>query len=126
MVLWNLAAVVGLYLLGVRWNERATARGRAAMRWGSDVSFGVYLAHPMVLFYLLPALQLSQGPRSVGQPWDTLFSLALTLGLATAFSALAQHTPLAKALTGRAGNPFPHRYHRPVNPRNQPGHQPTG
>lgn len=121
MVLWNLAIAVGLYLLGVLWNERATAHGRALVRWASDVSFGVYLAHPMVLFYLLPALHLSQGPRSVGQPWDTLFSLALTLGLATAFSALAQHTPLAKLLTGRAHRSIP-----TYQPRNQPEHQPTG
>jgi peptidoglycan/LPS O-acetylase OafA/YrhL len=126
MVLWNLAVVVALYLLGCLWSERATARGRAMVRWGSDVSFGVYLAHPMVLFYLLPALHLSQGPRSVGQPWDTLFSLALTLGLATAFSALAQHTRMSKLLTGRARRKPTHPYQPPVNPRNQPERQPTG
>jgi peptidoglycan/LPS O-acetylase OafA/YrhL len=121
MVLWNLAVMVGLYLLGVLWSERATARRRALVRWGSDISFGVYLAHPMVLFYVLPALRLSQGPRSIGQPWDTLFSLALTLGLATAFSALAQHTPVSKLLTGRARRSIP-----TYQPRDQPEHQPTG
>src|SRR5207237_341436 len=44
------AAVVGLYALGLRWADRGPARRfRRAVKIASDGSFGVYLAHPLLL-----------------------------------------------------------------------------
>jgi peptidoglycan/LPS O-acetylase OafA/YrhL len=126
MVLWNLAIAVGLYALGTVW--KATRQ----VKWASDASFGVYLSHPLVLFYLLPVLGITGSPRTIAEPWDTAAGLAITLLLAGGLTALAQRTPLAKALTGRptsavrrsAGGPRPAARPDP-GPRTAPTGTPT-
>jgi peptidoglycan/LPS O-acetylase OafA/YrhL len=95
MIVWNLAIAVGLYALGTGWTANRP------VKWASDASFGVYLSHPLVLFYLLPVLGITGSPRTITGPLDTAAGLAITLLLAGVLTAIAQRTPFARALTGR-------------------------
>ncbi|MHB1534057.1 MAG: acyltransferase family protein [Acidimicrobiales bacterium] len=49
VVIESLAAAAGLYALGTWVAARVTGRGRGRLETSSDLSFGVYLAHPLVL-----------------------------------------------------------------------------
>jgi hypothetical protein len=64
------------------------------------------------LFYVLPAIDLTGARHVFAEPWDTIAALALTIGLAAAFTGLALHTPLARVLTGRS-RIMPARVRRP-------------
>jgi len=54
MAVTTAASVLGLFALGVRWADRGPQRRlRRVVRAGSDATFGVYLAHPLLLQGLL-------------------------------------------------------------------------
>ncbi|MGH8919219.1 MAG: acyltransferase family protein, partial [Actinomycetes bacterium] len=63
IVVESLVAVVALYALGLRVVERLADRRRHQLAAGSDVSFGVYLAHPLLLQGLV-ALGTAAGLRA--------------------------------------------------------------
>lgn len=100
MTLACLAAVIVVGLVGVRWAD-GPRRGEAAVALGSDLSFGVYLAHPLVLTFLL-----NNGLGTEHQVLPQVLCCALAwvavvLG-ATGLSWLARATPLSIALIGRS------------------------
>lgn len=94
------AAVIVLGLIGTRWAD-GPRRGERAVAVGSDISFGVYLAHPLVL-----TLLLNNGLGNSDQrltPWlASTLAFAGTVVGASLLSWLARRTPAALPLTGRA------------------------
>lgn len=99
MVLVSVAAATVLYA-GGRWWVR---NGRPAGRWvagASDISFGVYLAHPLVL-----TLLLDHGLGTVGQTVPSVVATVLAAAGCAAGSVglswAARRTPLSWPLTGR-------------------------
>lgn len=109
------AALVVLYLVGCRWAAGAVApqrgpagpaaierrrRGQAVVATLSDASFGVYLAHPLVL-QLLVDHGFGNSGQSLPAAAATVVCLVAAIAGGTVLSLAARHTPLSLALTGR-------------------------
>jgi peptidoglycan/LPS O-acetylase OafA/YrhL len=100
--------VAWLFLaLGLRWEDRGRRGGRL-IRTGGDASFGVYLAHPLLiqgLFMATSALGLTalaqQAPTVAVLVEMAVFVPLLYLG-AGLLAAAFRRTPLSLALSGRA------------------------
>ncbi len=100
MIAWNIAWGLSLYLIGMAWARRrrpdsVTSRLVAE---GSDISFGVYLCHALVLFTVLPWIP---GFTSMPQPALTIVTLLATLAISSAFVSVVMRTPLSRFLCGR-------------------------
>jgi peptidoglycan/LPS O-acetylase OafA/YrhL len=99
MVASCLAAVIVVYLIGARWAGGARA-GRRTVVLASEVSFGVYLAHPLILQLLLDH-GLGNGHQVVPAPLATVLAFLGAAGGAAALCGLVRKTPLARVLIGR-------------------------
>jgi peptidoglycan/LPS O-acetylase OafA/YrhL len=95
----SLAAVIVVYLVGTRWAEGQRTM-QPAVRIGSEISFGVYLAHPLVLQFLLDH-GLGNGRQSLPGPIATGLAFLGAAGGAAALCLLLRRTPLALVLIGR-------------------------
>jgi peptidoglycan/LPS O-acetylase OafA/YrhL len=103
-----LAFTALLYLLGVGVAERAGSRTRVRLETTADVSFGVYLAHPLLLQAALAGIAgisltalMSALPPAYALPLVLLcFVPALYLSTAVAVG-LARQSPFSLILTGR-------------------------
>ncbi|MDQ6781990.1 MAG: acyltransferase [Actinomycetota bacterium] len=108
VVLESMAAIVGQFALGLWVADRAGSRARRLLRSSSDVSFGVYLAHPLLYQGLLTVLAdvgvhrgLGGLPPAVGL-LVVLVVVAPTTYLASALAvSMLRRTPLSLAFTGR-------------------------
>jgi surface polysaccharide O-acyltransferase-like enzyme len=105
----SITAIVGLYALGLWLIERMPTRRLRLLERSSDISFGVYLAHPLVLGLLWSgALALGAGnvfrslPGPVGVTLVLTMLVPLTYLVTASIVAVARRTPLSLALTGRA------------------------
>lgn len=118
-----LAAVIVLYVVGSRW-AAGRRRHQATIALLSEASFGVYLAHPMVLQFLLDYCGFGNTDQTMPPVIATVVAYVMTLVGATAISLVAQRTPLSLPLTGRAwrekAKKVPARADRP------PGDEPMG
>lgn len=103
----------GQFALGLWWCERATATALRRLERSSDTSFGVYLAHPLLLAGIL-SLAGTTGLSRALSTWPTgVIEALVALGLVpflywiTALGiGLARRTPVSLWLTGRpAGRP---------------------
>ena len=106
VVVWFLAACMGLWALGWRWARRSAARAPTAsdrlITWGADASGGIYLAHVLVLHLLLTALT-REGLTELGALNEAGLFLALFTGTLVGTGALVAvllRTPLRTVLTG--------------------------
>ena len=109
MALSCLAAVLLLFVGGSRWaaSERRAGAGDASnamVQEASDISFGVYLAHPLVLQLLLDAGLGNTGQR-LPAPLATVLAFVGAAVGAAALTLAARRTPFSLALTGRARRP---------------------
>jgi peptidoglycan/LPS O-acetylase OafA/YrhL len=95
-----LAAVIVVYLIGARWAARGRP-GQRAVQVASEISFGVYLAHPLVLQLLLDH-GLGNGHQIMPAPLATGLALLGATAGAAALSLILRRTPLSFALIGRA------------------------
>jgi peptidoglycan/LPS O-acetylase OafA/YrhL len=100
MIVCSASVVVLLALAGDAWAS-SRRRGLAAVRRGSDISFGVYLLHPIILALVCNAglgNQVGHLPSAaataIAVPATAVGSIALCL--------ILRRTPLALALIGRA------------------------
>lgn len=104
MVLVSAAAGVALYAGGLRFADRVHAGGlRRSARTvtvASEISFGVYLSHPLVLDVLL-AHGLGYGHQVVPATLATVLGVVGAMGGAAVLSLVAVRTPAAMPLTGR-------------------------
>jgi peptidoglycan/LPS O-acetylase OafA/YrhL len=99
----NLASCVAMILLlcvlGDRWVAAGTP-GRKTIGLASEISFGVYLAHPLILqFFLDHGLGLRH--QVIPSPLATVAAIAGAIVGAAALALLVRRTPLALPLTGR-------------------------
>lgn len=94
------SSLIIVYVIGSKWAS-GPRRAEHAVAVGSDISFGVYLAHPLVLILLLTN-GLHSGPSQVVP--SALATVLCFFGAATGASLItlvARRTPLAVILTGR-------------------------
>jgi|SRR5581483_2353939 len=99
MMLTSVAALIGLYLAGDRWAGRGR-RGAGFVARASDLSFGVYLAHPLVL-ELLVHLGLGNDGQRLPAPLATVLAMIGAAGGALAIAVVARRSRWTLALTGR-------------------------
>jgi peptidoglycan/LPS O-acetylase OafA/YrhL len=104
----SLAAIAGLYAFGLWFAERASARRLRGLERATDISFGVYLAHPLVLqvlWWVAGAVGVRQLFTSLPGPVAVAVVLAVLVPLAYVVTAglvaTARRTRLSLALTGR-------------------------
>jgi probable poly-beta-1,6-N-acetyl-D-glucosamine export protein len=118
MVIYSIAVILFALWLASRWAVKTDRenRPRGAHIWGmlSDVSFGVYLIHALVLTYLL-----KWGVPVMPTTWfvavRVVLTWVLTVGGATALSIILMNIPIASRLVGRAGLQRKQRMLRPVS-----------
>jgi peptidoglycan/LPS O-acetylase OafA/YrhL len=98
------AAMLLLFVAGFRW-ANGPRRRQALVREASDISFGVYLAHPLVLQLLLDGFGLGNGGQRVPAPLATVLAFVGAAVGAAVLTLVARRTPFSLALTGRARQP---------------------
>jgi peptidoglycan/LPS O-acetylase OafA/YrhL len=99
MMLWAVAALGVLYLLAVWISERGSHTVQKIFSYGAQLSFGVYLAHPMMLdFVLSAARRLGVMAPSV---WMSVVALLCTVVLTVALCAALHRSRFSLALMGR-------------------------
>jgi peptidoglycan/LPS O-acetylase OafA/YrhL len=103
--LWAVLVTAGLFAAATRWTDS----GAPHVNWvdkASDLSFGVYLVHPLLLLGLLDLPGASAPPAAVTAGLATVLALAGSLLVAE----VARRTPASLSLTGR-----PRRRPRPAD-----------
>jgi peptidoglycan/LPS O-acetylase OafA/YrhL len=96
MQIWAVVLVAGLGAAATRW----TAVGAPHQRWvdrASDLSFGVYLVHPLLLLGLFGLPWMSSPPAAV----TAIAATVLALGGSLLVAEIARRTPASLPLTGR-------------------------
>ena len=108
VVIESVAFTAGLYALGMRIAPRLRGRGRSLAESSADVSFGVYLAHPLLLQGVVTAsAAVGLSAALSGLPNGVLMLLVLGLLVPALYVAtwgvvaLVRRTPLSVWLTGR-------------------------
>jgi peptidoglycan/LPS O-acetylase OafA/YrhL len=101
-IIWSAGVGLGFLALGTWWADRRdpTTRFARGIDETSDLSFGIFLAHPLVLWVLL---WIGSGwvVATIPRPWLTLVAYVVVVAGATAISFVARRTPLSLELTGR-------------------------
>lgn len=106
-------AIACLYAIALRWNDtwrEFTPRFAAAVSWASNRSFGVFLAHVLVLFLILRPTTSSGQPWMLAhlpQPFGTLVIYLLTLAGSLLLVEVLRRLPGSLYLTGRPRMPLP-------------------
>ncbi len=126
VVVESVAAIAGQFALGLWVAERAGGRVLRLLRTSSDVSFGVYLAHPLLyqgLLAVLADLGLHRGFGGLPAGLGLIIVLVVVAPSAYILSALGvwflRRTPLSLAFTGRRGpGPAPARATWPLRDDN--------
>jgi len=97
MQVWAVILVAGLGAAATKWTDAGTPYVRWVDR-GSDLSFGVYLVHPLLLLGLFAMSWVSAPPAAVTAVLATALALAGSLLVAE----VARRTPASLPLTGRS------------------------
>lgn len=121
MVPWAITAIVLLAALGIRYEDaRQRNPGRWPMvKWAADLSFGLYLIHPMILQYWTNLL--SSVHRDTPSFWlDTLTWAMLVVGSGIA-AKLISWTPASQWIIGRTA--IPPGAGKALNPRSSSGYR---
>lgn len=108
VVVESIAFALGLFALGTRWADRGSPHKRTFLLL-SDLSFGIYLCHVLVLDWISDLIA-SSGLLTVIEHLPVPITLLLFLAIITpitylasiAVIATARRTPLSLMLTGRA------------------------
>jgi peptidoglycan/LPS O-acetylase OafA/YrhL len=101
MIVWAACAGLGFLWLGARWADRRVP-GRPldrAIATASDISFAIFLVHPLLLWALewaAPALGLPDHG-----PLVSLVFYLIVVAIATGIGLVARRTPLSLVVTGR-------------------------
>ncbi|GAB20348.1 hypothetical protein GOEFS_113_00040, partial [Gordonia effusa NBRC 100432] len=106
-------AIACLYAAALRWNDRwrsKTPRFASAVSWASNRSFGVFLAHVLVLFFILRPTAAPDKPwllAHIPQPLGTVVVYLLTLAGSLIVVEILRRLPGSLYLTGRPRMPLP-------------------
>ncbi|MFC0314787.1 acyltransferase [Gordonia phosphorivorans] len=108
---WLVVAALSIYALGRHWSANIrpySPRFAKAVAYASNRSFPVFLVHVLVLFFLLRAKTDGQPTlvHALGQPWGTLVTFVLTIGISLAVVEVLRRLPGSIYLTGRPRLPF--------------------
>jgi peptidoglycan/LPS O-acetylase OafA/YrhL len=104
---YDVGAILAVYLLGVYLvSPRRSARTRAITASGSEAAYGIYVSQMVWIIVLQRWAQYFNLYHRV--PWLvlTLVAVVVTYFAGWLFSALCARTPLARALVGRAQQPW--------------------
>jgi surface polysaccharide O-acyltransferase-like enzyme len=108
IVVESVAAVALQLAIGVRVAARAQGRTLGRLKHGSDISFGVYLAHPLLLQGMIAAAAglgldpaLSHLSGAPGEVVDLVVIVPVLLLVTSAGIELLRRTPLSLVFTGR-------------------------
>jgi len=123
LIVETLAFAWGLLAIGLRWSDRG-APGRRLAAAGADCSFGIYLAHPLVLQGLTIATAHA-GVLTPVRHAPAAIEVAVLLGvfvpviyaLSWALAFVLRRTPLSLVLTGRNWRREPRAMHAGPRPR---------
>lgn len=100
-VVWATAVGLAFLALGAAWSDRRVPGGRLdrALTTASDISFGVFLVHPLVIMLLTrfgaPVV------AAMSDPWREGALYIVVVIASIVASALLRRTPLSLPLTGR-------------------------
>lgn len=99
MIIWSTIMLGALYLAAVRLSRWRSRTAQRVFAYLAQLSFGIYLAHPLVLDLVLStARRLGVfGPHK----WLVVVSYVLVTAITVALCALLHRTPLSRALMGR-------------------------
>lgn len=101
-IIWSAGVGLGFLALGTWWAERRDPVTKLArgVDEASDLSFGIFLAHPLVIWLLL---WMGNGGivTTLPRPWLIVVSYVIVVIGATGISFAARRTPLSLELTGR-------------------------
>jgi peptidoglycan/LPS O-acetylase OafA/YrhL len=103
---FNIGAIACIYLIGVALvDRRRSQRTRAAVKSGSDDSYGVYLAQ---MIFITAMTWLGWGHLTTYVPWPLLCLVTVAIGFlaCVGLTELLARTALAKPLTGRTRIPW--------------------
>ena len=106
MVIWGSAIFLAFLAAGTWWADRRVKGSRQArfVDWASDRSFGIFLAHPLIIW-----LALWVGDDALAKafpnPWLTLVVYLIAVFGAALISDVARRTPVSMPLTGRPFTP---------------------
>jgi peptidoglycan/LPS O-acetylase OafA/YrhL len=101
-MVWAVCVGLGFLAVGTWWADRRRPQGRFARGVDrvSDRSFGVFLAHPLVLWVLL-WVGADWVPDTIAKPWLTLVAYVIVVLVSYVIADLARRTPLSLPLAGR-------------------------
>jgi peptidoglycan/LPS O-acetylase OafA/YrhL len=108
------SAVIVLYLVGSRWAS-GPRRGERTVAVLSDASFGVYLAHPLVLQLLLDH-GLGNTGQKIPAPLATVIGIVAAAVGGLAITLAARRTPMSLLLAGRPRRPASARIYIAASP----------
>ena len=104
-VVWAGAVGLAFLAIGAAWSDRRVAGGRLdrGLATASDISFGVFLVHPLVIAVLTrfgaPVL------AAMTDPWREVALYVVVVVVSVVLAALLRRTPLSLPLTGRPIRP---------------------
>lgn len=112
VVVEALTATAAQYALGLWVTQRLSSRRLRGLERSSDVSFGVYLAHPLLIGGILDVAvasglwrRLSGLPSGAGEALVAFALVPFVYAVTFVLVTLARRTPLSLALTGRRRSP---------------------
>jgi peptidoglycan/LPS O-acetylase OafA/YrhL len=113
---FNIGAVTCGYLAGVALvRPQRSGRVRAAVRFGSDNAYGIYLSH---MLFIITLSWIGWGKLSSVIPWPALClaTVAIVIACGAVLTVVLARTPLAVPLTGRTRVPWRRAGTLPVRP----------
>jgi peptidoglycan/LPS O-acetylase OafA/YrhL len=102
LMVWSVVVGLAFLAFGTWWADRRRADSRMAraVTIVSDRSFGIFLAHPMILWLML-WVGGDWVEKHIPTPWLTLVCYVVVILVAYAISTVARRTPVSLALSGR-------------------------
>lgn len=108
IMVWSVAVGVWFLSLGTMWADRRVPGSRVArgVAFASDRSFGIFLAHPLVLWFLLWVGD-DWLEHTIAKPLLTLVVYVLVVAGSLLIADTARRSPLSLPLAGRPFRPKP-------------------
>ncbi|AMM20541.1 hypothetical protein AX769_10770 [Frondihabitans sp. PAMC 28766] len=100
-IVWSVPVILGFLALGTKWADQRVAGSRMArlVDTASDRSFGIFLAHPYMIWLLLAGGGWLA--KTIPSPWLSPVLYVLVVVTTVALIEIVRRTPLSLALTGR-------------------------